>query len=290
MPSLKTLKVRIKSIKSTQKITKAMKMVAASKLKRAREQAETAVPYVDKMEAIVKNLASAVKQSGNSQSPLLVGTGKDLVYLVIVITSDRGLCGAFNLSIIKAARKKVEQLEANGKKVKLVCIGKKGYDLLRPQYHTKIVKHYDNFAKKGVKFTEAQQIAEYILEAFEKEEFDHCHVLYNKFKSVISQVVTSQQLIPLHIDSDIQEATSYECEPSEEEILKDILPKNLAVQIYRALIESYASEQGARMSAMDNATRNSGEMIKKLSLVYNRTRQAYITKELIEIISGADAI
>lgn len=289
MPSLKSLKLRVKSIKSTQKITKAMKMVAASKLKRAREQAEAATPYADKIESVVKNLAASAKKSDGKSLPLLSGTGKDEVHFLVIVTSDRGLCAAFNLSIIKAARKKIEQLKHSGKIVKIVCVGKKGYDALKAQYHHNIIKHFDGIARKGVKFNEAQSIAEYLLEAFEKEGFDRCSILYNKFKTVISQIVTFQQLIPLHVDEAV-EANSSESEPSEEEILKDILPKNIAIQVYRALLESYASEQGARMTAMDNATRNSGEMIKKLSLVYNRTRQAYITKELIEIISGSEAM
>jgi F-type H+-transporting ATPase subunit gamma len=291
MPSLKSLKNRIKSIKSTQKITKAMKMVAASKLKRAREQAEASQPYANKMASIVHNLSGGSGEQQLDQVSLLSGTGKDDVHLIIVATSDRGLCGSFNTSIIKSSRRKVSSLLAQGKKVKIICVGKKGYDLLKSQYQSHIIKHYDGLGKKGIKFVEANSIAEVILEQFEKREFDYCHIIYNKFKSVISQILTDQQLIPLHFEGGTaQESSNCDYEPSEEAILENLLPKNVAVQIYHALLENFASEQGARMSAMENATRNSGEIIKELNLLYNRTRQAYITKELIEIISGAEAV
>lgn len=291
MPSLKSLKLRIKSIKSTQKITKAMKMVAASKLKRARDQAEAATPYAQHMENIVKALAAGSEKPHTGQVSLLTGTGKDLTHLVIVATSDRGLCGGFNSSIIKAAKRKLEKLEQTGKNVKLICIGKKSYDSLKSLYAGKIIAHFDGIGSKGLKFTDIGKISEKVLELFEQREFDFCHIIFSKFKSVISQIVTLQQLIPLEIqESSDKIAVPYEFEPTEEEILEKLLPKNIAVQIYRALLENIASEQGARMTAMDSATRNSGEIIKKLTLVYNRTRQAYITKELIEIISGAEAI
>lgn len=291
MPSLKSLKNRIKSIKSTQKITKAMKMVAASKLKRAREQAEASEPYANRMSMIVRNLAKGSNSSGSEQISLLSGTGKDLIHLIIIATSDRGLCGSFNTSILKSARRKISSLLAQGKKVKIICVGKKSYDLLKSQYQSLIIKHYDGLGKKGIKFAEANSIAEFVLEQFEKGEFDYCHIIYNKFKSVISQILTDQQLVPLHFEQESENSNAVcEYEPTEEEILENLLPKNIAVQIYYALLENFASEQGARMSAMDNATRNSGEIIKELNLLYNRTRQAYITKELIEIISGAEAV
>jgi F-type H+-transporting ATPase subunit gamma len=290
MPSLKSLKVRIKSVRSTQKITKAMKMVAASKLKHAREKAEAAAPYADKMANIVLSLASNSQQPTVGQTSLLTGTGKDNTHLIVIVTSDRGLCGAFNSSILKASRRKIEALLAKGKEVKIICLGKKGYDLLKTQYGSKIIMHKDGIGKKGVKFAEAQEIGEKILELFETKQFDVCSVIFNKFKSVISQVVTDQQIIPLEIPAEKTESVPYEYEPEEEEILTRLLPKNIAVQAYRALLESSASEHGARMSAMDSATRNSGDMIKKLNLLYNRTRQAYITRELIEIISGAEAV
>jgi len=289
MPSLKSLKIRIKSVKSTQKITKAMKMVAASKLKRSREKAEAAVPYADKMSKIVTSLATSVTSTPEGSS-LLTGTGQDKTHLVVVITSDRGLCGAFNSSILKAARKKVASLRADGKTVKIMCLGKKGHDLLKGQYKEAIIYYKDGIGKKGVMFEEAHEVGEKILELFETGQFDVCSIIYNKFISVISQLVTDQQVIPLPVPEEKVEMDPYEYEPEEEEILNQLLPKNISVQCYRALLESSASEQGARMSAMDSATRNSGEMIKDLNLLYNRTRQAYITKELIEIISGAEAV
>lgn len=270
-----------------------MKMVAASKLKRSREQAEAAAPYASRMESIVRTLASGAQTDPNKIS-LLTGTGKDKTHLVVVATSDRGLCGGFNSSIIKASKKHIDNLLKEGKTVKIFCVGKKGYDILKGQYGNKIISKVDGLGRKGIKFAESSEIAEKILELFEKGEFDVCSIIFNKFKSAITQILTNQQLIPLSIDdaSNNNEANSipYDYEPSEEEILEQLLPKNIAIQIYYSLLENNASEQGARMSAMDSATRNSGEMIKKLNLVYNRTRQAYITKELIEIISGAEAL
>lgn len=290
MPSLKSLKNRIKSVKSTQKITKAMKMVAASKLKRARDQAEGATPYANKMASIVQSLAAGSDKSSTNLA-LLHGTGNDTKHLVIIITSDRGLCGAFNSSIVRYTKRRLDKLKADGKKFELLFIGKKGYDLLRSSYKDNIVGHYSGLGKKGLKFSELNEVIEQVFAMSADKKFDICSVIFNKFKSVISQEVTDKQLIPLEIPvNDNQDSNPYDYEPSEEEILEKLLPKNVAVQIFYALLESIASEHGARMTAMDNATRNSGEMIKKLQLVYNRTRQAYITKELIEIISGAQAV
>lgn len=296
MPSLKSLRVRINSVKSTQKITKAMKMVAASKLRRAQEAAEAARPYAERMAQILASLSAA--QTGSDTAPkLMIGTGKDQVHLLIVATAERGLCGAFNSSIVKLARRKVEELTAAGKTVKILCVGKKGRDQLRRDHASKIIDTVDLSKAKRVGFAEAQEIADRALAMFEAGEFDVAHVFYNNFKSVISQIPTVQQIIPAMVAGgdtavagpDLGGAI-YEFEPDEETILDQLLPRNLSMQIYRALLENAASEQGARMSAMDNATRNAGEMIKKLTTVYNRSRQAQITKELIEIISGAEAV
>lgn len=301
MPSLKSLKLRIKSIKSTQKITKAMKMVAASKLKRAREAAEAAAPYANRLAKIMSSLASGQQATSDTRS-LLSGTGKDKVHLVIVAASDRGLCGGFNSSIIKAAKLKIAKLESEGKTVKIVCVGKKSADLLKQQYNNRIISRIEGIGRKSISFADASSIAQEVFERFDNEEFDVCHIIYNQFKSAILCIVTDQQLIPLQLadaqnkeyvedDSYFKKIESpYDFEPSEEEILETLLPKNITVQIFRALLDNNASEQGARMNAMDNATRNSGEIIKKLTLVYNRSRQAQITRELIEIISGAEAV
>lgn len=292
MANLKTLKNRIKSVKSTQKITKAMKMVAASKLRRARMKAEAAQPYAKRMEKMLNAVAAATVGS-TSISPLLSGNGKDKVHLIIVATSDRGLCGAFNSSIVRASRKKIQELTVTGKDVKILCVGKKGYDQLKTQYGKLIIDTIEGVSKQ-LTYADAETIAKRIIQLFEAEKFDVCSIFYNAFKSVISQVVTLQQLIPLDTSALAAPASGanavYEYEPSEDVILDDLLPRNIAVQIYHALLENAASEQGARMSAMDNATRNAGEMIKDLTLVYNRTRQAAITRELIEIISGAEAL
>ncbi len=294
MPSLQSLKNRIKSIRSTQKITKAMKVVSTSKLKKAREKSEAAVNYADKMQNL---LEAAVSNAGEeiNRLPLLKGSGKEDIQLLIVITADRGLCAAFNISIVKLVRKTVDQLLANGKTVKIICIGKKGYELLKRNYGKNIITHKEGINNKGVKYSEACDIAETVLSLFYEKQIDSCYIMYNKFKSVISQVPSKQQLIPLaqHELDEVAEqemTTAFEFEPNKERILNELLPKNLKVQIYKALLESFAGEHASRMTAMDNATRNSGEMIKKLQLVYNRTRQAYITKELNEIISGAEAI
>ncbi|MEL3891897.1 F0F1 ATP synthase subunit gamma [Ferrovibrio sp. MS7] len=294
MPSLKSLRIRINSVKSTQKITKAMKMVAASKLRRAQEAAEAARPYAERMAGMLSSLAAG--QAGADNAPrLLIGTGKDDVHLLVVATAERGLCGAFNSSIVKLARRRIEELTAQGKKVKILCVGKKGRDQLRRDHADKIVDTVDLSKVRKVGFTEAQEISDRVLAMFEAGEFDVATIFFNNFKSVISQIPTGTQLIPAQVGGEGEVAgdiggAAYEYEPEEGAILEKLLPRNLSVQVYRALLENAASEQGARMSAMDNATRNAGEMIKKLTTVYNRTRQAQITKELIEIISGAEAV
>lgn len=291
MASLKDLKIRIGSVKSTQKITKAMKMVAASKLRRAREAAESARPYAERMEAMVSALAAGVGQTDDA--PLLMsGTGKDEKHLIVVATSDRGLCGGFNANIVRSVKLKIRELEGQGKQVSLFCVGRKGHDVLKIEYSHLIVGHVADIAKKTVGYDVAEKIGAEVVALYEKDSYDVCHVIYNRFQSVISQIVTWQQLIPLPTP-EVDEAADpvlYEYEPDEEAILKDLLPRNVSMQVFKALLENGASEQGARMSAMDNATRNAGEMIKKLTLEYNRSRQAAITKELIEIISGAEAV
>jgi F-type H+-transporting ATPase subunit gamma len=293
MPSIKTLRVRINSVKSTQKITSAMKMVAAAKLRRAQQQAEAARPYAERMSRMLGSVASSLAGS-DSASPLLVGTGQDKVHLVVVATSDRGLCGAFNSSIVRGARQLIRTLAADGKTVKILCVGRKGRDQLRRDYNKLIVDTIDEVGKRRLAFSEAQAIAARIVKMFEAGEFDVCTIVYNRFRSAMTQIVTRQQLIPFPVPEGEAVADMggaiYEFEPSEEEILAELLPTNMAVQVFRALLENAASEQGARMTAMDNATRNAGDMIKKLTINYNRTRQAYITKELIEIISGAEAV
>jgi F-type H+-transporting ATPase subunit gamma len=295
MPSLKSLRVRINSVKSTQKITKAMKMVAASKLRRAQEAAEAARPYAVRMAGILASLAAG--QNGSDNAPrLLIGTGRDQVHLLVVATAERGLCGAFNSSIVKLARRRIEELTAQGKTVKILCVGKKGRDQLRRDHASKIVDLIDLAKVKKVGFNEAQEIADRVLAMFEAGEFDVATIFYNNFKSVISQIPTAQQLIPAMVAGEAAAAGPdlgggiYDFEPDEETILTQLLPRNLSMQVYRALLENAASEMGAKMTAMDNATRNAGEMIKKLTTVYNRSRQAQITKELIEIISGAEAV
>lgn len=290
MPSLKDLKNRIKSVKSTQKITKAMKMVAAAKLRRAREQAEASRPYAEAMERVLS--AVAANQTSAGDNLLLSGTGKTDTQLIVVATSDRGLCGGFNSSIVRAVRRKVRELQVQGVTVKLLFVGRKGYEQLTNEF-SKLIIGKGELPKKKLAYSDADAVSSDLIARFEAGEFDVAHIVYNKFKSAISQVVTFQQIIPLQIADSEQPATSnasYEYEPSEAEILADLLPKNLGIQVYSALLENAASEQGARMTAMDNATRNAGEMIKGLSLKYNRTRQAAITKELIEIISGAEAV
>ena len=299
MANLKDLRIRIASVKSTQKITSAMKMVAAAKLRRAQEAAEASRPYAERMERMVGSLAvSAASRDGAPK--MLAGTGKDEVHLIVVGTADRGLCGGFNSNIVREARRDIAALRHAGKTVKILCVGRKGRDQLRRDYGDAIIDTIEDVARPRLTFANAEAIAKRIEQMFEDGEFDVCTIYYARFKSAISQIVSSQQLIPF-ASSGGQEDTQgaaggpatlavYEYEPAEEDILADLLPRNLAVQIYKALLENSASEHGARMSAMDNATRNAGEMIDELTLTYNRTRQAVITKELIEIISGAEAL
>lgn len=297
MANLKDLKNRIKSVKSTQKITKAMKMVAASKLRRAQERAEAGRPYSEKMERMVATLAMAAVNNPDAPK-LLSGTGKDEVHLVVMLTTDRGLCGGLNSILARHTKQKIAALKAAGKDVKLLIVGRKGWGLMRHVYGQQVLDRISDMGKqKQVEYVEAEDIATRLLAMFEEGKFDVCHLIYNSFVSAISQVPTWQQLIPLDISALSKEAadpkasqSQYDYEPSEEAVLEKMLPKNLAVQLYHALLETAASEQGARMSAMDNATRNAGEMIGRLTLVYNRTRQAAITTELTEIISGAEAV
>ncbi|MCM8734639.1 F0F1 ATP synthase subunit gamma [Azospirillum sp. A1-3] len=295
MPNLKDLKNRIASVQSTRKITSAMKMVAASKLRRAQEQAEASGPYAERMGRMLSSLAANVQDSGNGPK-LMTGTGADQVHLLVVISSDRGLCGAFNGSIVREAKRQIVRLQGEGKTVKLLTVGRKGRDQLKREFASLIVESYEDVGRRRLGFSDADMVATKVLSMFDAGEFDVCSVIFNKFKSAISQVVTVQQLIPFAVATEAAEAAGadakamYEFEPDEEQILAELLPRNLSIQIYRALLESAASEQGARMTAMDNATRNAGDMINKLTITYNRTRQAYITKELIEIISGAEAL
>jgi F-type H+-transporting ATPase subunit gamma len=295
MPSLKDLRVRINSVKSTQKITSAMKMVAAAKLRRAQEQAEAARPYAERMERVLGSLASSF--AGQEGAPgLLAGNGKDQVYLVVVMTSDRGLCGGFNSSIARGARRLIRELQGAGKQVKILCVGRKGRDQLRRDFGNFIIGTVEDVAKPRLTFDAADRIARRVAEMFEAGEFDVCRIIYNRFKSAMTQIVTIQQIIPFVAGATEGAAASsgslasYEYEPDEAEILTALLPRNLSVQIFRALLENSASEQGARMAAMDSATRNAGDMINRLTINYNRSRQAYITRELIEIISGAEAL
>jgi len=291
MPSLKSFRNRIASVKAIRKITKAQQMVAAAKLRRAQDAAEAARPYAEKMSAAIGNLASGMKDNPGA-STLLVGTGSDRRHLVIVATADRGLCGAFNTNIVRLARQHIEKLLRDGKDVKIITVGRKGRDQLRRQYSDRIVESFDFMGIKQIAFSNALNIGRDILARFERGEFDVATIFYSNFKSVISQVPTAQQLIPATVEAGATPAsnTVYGYEPDEGEILADLLPRNVSVQVFRALLENAAGEMGAKMSAMDNATRNAGDVIDKLTLVYNRTRQAMITKELIEIISGAEAL
>ena len=289
MPSLKDLRNRIASVKSTQKITKAMQMVAASKLRRAQAAAEAARPYADKVDAVLSNLAGA--SAGGADTPrLLAGTGADQTHLLIVCTGERGLCGAFNTSIVRLARERANTLLAAGKTVKILCVGKKGYDQLRRTHEKQLLELIELRAVRTITYTTAQPIAAKAIEMFETGQFDVCTLFYARFRSVISQIPTAQQLIPPELNEKSETAPSYDYEPDETEILSQLLPQAVTSRIYRALLENMASFFGAQMSAMDNATRNAGEMVKKYTLRYNRTRQAMITKELIEIISGAEAL
>ena len=294
MPSLKELRNRIGSVKSTQRITSAMKMVAAAKLRRAQEMATAARPYAERMERMLGSLASA---GGAGSTPLLSGTGKDETHLLVMVSSDRGLCAGFNINVMRQLRRDISSLQANGKTVKLICIGRKGVALVKREFPKMLVGEFEEISKPVPNYDAAAMIAERITEMFEAGEFDVCTVVYNKFVSALTQIVTPQQVIPFAAPEPAEGAAaasdgdaSYEYEPSEEDILAELLPRNLSVQVFRSLLESFASEQGARMTAMDNATRNAGDMINKLTLNYNRTRQAFITKELIEIISGAEAL
>jgi F-type H+-transporting ATPase subunit gamma len=292
MPSLKDLRNRIAATKATQKITKAMQMVAASKLRRAQAAAEAARPYASHMDTVLGNIAASVAGLDNAPR-LLRGTGGDQKHLLLVCTAERGLCGPFNTAIVRLARERANALIAEGKEVKLFCVGRKGYDQLRRLYAQQIVELVDLRSVRTLRFGNAEMIAEKIIALFDKFEFDVCTLFYSRFRSVIAQIPTAQQIIPPVFEDNAAEALGgavYEFEPDEEDILKELLPRNLAVQIFRALIENSASFYGAQMSAMDNATRNAGEMIRKQTLKYNRTRQAMITKELIEIISGAEAL
>ncbi len=293
MPSLKDLKNRIASVQSTRKITSAMKMVAASKLRRAQEQAEAARPYAERMGRMLSSLASNI-QGGGEGPKLMTGTGSDQVQLLVVMTADRGLCGAFNSSIVREARRQIQRLQGEGKTVKVLTVGRKGRDQLRRDYASLIVHSFEDIGRKKLSFSDADAIASKVLEMYDAGEFDVCSIVYNRFKSAIAQIVTVQQIVPFAVEAAAEETQEvkpvYEFEPDEEQILAELLPRNLSIQVFRALLENAASEQGARMTAMDNATRNAGDMINKLTITYNRTRQAVITKELIEIISGAEAV
>jgi F-type H+-transporting ATPase subunit gamma len=293
MPSLKDLRNRIGSVKQTQKITSAMKLVAASKLRRAQEQAEASRPFAERMSDMLANLGASVA-GREGMPPLLAGTGKDQVQLLVVATADRGLCGGFNSSIARGARNRIRELREAGKEVKILCVGRKGRDMLRREFGTLIVDTVEGIGRRRLEYAEAVGIGLRIERMYEAGEFDVCTIVFNRFRSAISQILTFRQLIPVEpaeIEQDSADVRAvYEFEPDEQTILTELLPRNLAVQIYRALVENAASEQGARMTAMDNATRNAGDMIDRLTLFYNRTRQAQITKELIEIVSGAEAV
>ena len=291
MASLDDLKKRIVSVKSTQKITKAMKMVAAAKLKRAQDNAEKGRPYSEKMNNVILNLSSGISDKENAPK-LLSGTGKDNIHLCVVLTSDRGLCGGFNSNIIKKAKSFFAKLNKEGKELKIITVGSKGNDQLKRIYKKKIIDNISFKNSKNVNYFDAEKIGKIIIEKFEKEEFDVCTIFFNQFKNVITQIPQMQQIIPLNTENTNEDnsSDSYEFEPDEDEILNNLLPKNISTQIFKAMLENSASEQGARMSAMDNATRNAGEMVDKLTIEYNRSRQAAITKELIEIISGAESL
>jgi F-type H+-transporting ATPase subunit gamma len=292
MASLKDLRNRIASVKATQKITKAMQMVAAAKLRRAQEAAEAARPYSERMGAVLANITQAIGAGGEAPA-LMTGTGRDDVHLLVVCTAERGLCGGFNSQIARFARDHARRLLAEGKTVKIICVGKKGFDILRRDYASLIIERVDLREVKTIGFANADAIARKVIHLFDQGEFDVCTLFYSNFKSVISQVPTAQQIIPAAAPAESEAADGsavYEYEPEPGEILSDLIPRNISVQIFRALLENAAGEMGAKMSAMDNATRNAGEMINKLSITYNRQRQAQITKELIEIISGAEAL
>ena len=291
MASLDDLKKRISSVKSTQKITKAMKMVAAAKLRRAQENAERGRPYSEKMNKIILNLSSSVSDKENAPK-LLQGTGQEKTHLCVVLTSDRGLCGGFNSNIIKKAKLFFQKILNENKSLKIITVGSKGYDQLKRQYKNNIIEKLSFKDSKNINYFDANKVGKIVIEKFQKEEFDVCTIFYNQFKNVITQIPQEQQIIPLKTENEKDQTNneSYEFEPEEDEILSNLLPKNISTQIFKAMLENSASEQGSRMSAMDNATRNAGEMVDKLTIQYNRSRQAAITKELIEIISGAESL
>ena len=292
MPSLDDLKKRIKSVKSTQKITKAMKMVAAAKLRKAQENAERSRPYSQKMQNIILNLTKSINDPENAPK-LLVGTGKDKINLCVVLTADRGLCGGFNSNICKLAKTNFEKILSEGKELKIITVGTKGLDQIKREYGKYVIKKFSFKNKKQITFSEAETIGNEIINLFKQNQFDKCILFYNNFKNVITQIPQAQQIIPAENNSSKEKEeslTSYEFEPEEDEILEDLLPKNISTQVFKAFLENAASEQGSRMTAMDNATRNAGELVDKLTINYNRSRQASITKELIEIISGAESL
>ena len=290
MASLDDLKKRIASVKSTQKITKAMKMVAAAKLRKAQESAEKGRPYSEKMNNVILNLSSGISDKENAPK-LLAGTGQDKVHLCVVMTSDRGLCGGFNSNIIKKAKSYFSKILDENKELKIITVGSKGNDQLKRIYGDKIIENISFKESKNANYFDADKVGKIVIEKFEAGEFDVCTIFYNKFKNVITQIPQAQQIIPLNDEGNENSSDeSYEFEPDEDEILSNLLPKNISTQIFKAMLENSASEQGSRMSAMDNATRNAGEMVDKLTIEYNRSRQAAITKELIEIISGAESL
>ena len=291
MPSLDDLRKRIKSVKSTQKITKAMKMVAAAKLRKAQENAEKGRPYSEKMNNIILNLSNSITDKENAPK-LLVGTDNEKVHLCIVLTADRGLCGGFNTNIVKKAKFFFEKIESEGKSLKVITVGSKGYDQLKRIYGNQIIKKISFKDSKVANYLDAEIVGKKIIELFRKNEFDICTIFYNQFKNVITQIPQEQQIIPLKSSKVKENAVddNYEFEPEEDEILSNLLPKNISTQIFKAMLENSASEQGSRMSAMDSATRNAGELVDELTINYNRSRQAAITKELIEIISGAESL
>ena len=291
MASLDDLKKRIASVKSTQKITKAMKMVAAAKLRRAQENAEKGRPYSEKMNNMILNLSRGISEKENAPK-LLSGSGNNKVHLCVVITSDRGLCGGFNSNIIKKAKSYFAKLAEDGKELKIITVGSKGNDQLKRVYGDKIISNISFKESKHANYFDAEKVGKMVIERFESEEFDICTIFYNQFKNVITQIPQAQQIIPLNVENSEEDKSedNYEFEPDEDEILSNLLPKNISTQIFKAMLENSASEQGSRMSAMDNATRNAGEMVDKLTIEYNRSRQAAITKELIEIISGAESL
>ena len=292
MPSLDDLKKRIKSVKSTQKITKAMKMVAAAKLRKAQESAEKGRPYSQKMQNIILNLTNSINDAKNAPK-LLVGTGEDKKYLCVVLTADRGLCGGFNSNICKLAKSNFKRILSEGKDLKIITVGSKGLDQIKREYGKYVIKKFSFKNQKQISFHEANIVGQEVIALFNQNEFDKCMLFYNNFKNVITQIPQAQQIIPVEAkktDQKEEKQYSYEFEPEEDEILEDLLPKNITTQIYKALLENAASEQGSRMTAMDNATRNAGDLVDKLTINYNRSRQASITKELIEIISGAESL